>query len=599
MPRPVLVAGFALAVSGFTALGYEVLWTRALEFYTHNSTYAYSAMLAVFLLGIGLGSGLVARWSDRLREPLLTLAVLEIAIGVTVTAGLLLYSRYDILIPKMAAALGGLDSWGNVILLIFSEAGLVLLATTLLFGATFPVGASVVVQSLGTVGQRIGGLYTANTVGSIVGSLVAGFLLLPLLGMRTAFLVLALVNVLLGVGLALGTSAGRRGRIVAAGGVAVAVAMFVVVPPTLFQDSYARRFGPLLFYHEQVTDTVMVTEDDKGERMIRFGDGRGTAGTLSVREDRMYAHVPMLLHPNPRRILSICFGVGNSLAALTRYDVDHVDAVELSPGVVAAAPFFESTNRNVLSDPRVTLTIADGRNYLLTTDDLYDVIRLDPPELHTAGVVNLYTREFLEQSRDHLAPGGIFSIWVNIVMTPDEDMRLLVRTIASVFPHVSIWHGPYHYSWVINGSMESHAPDLVRLMERFAMPEPRVDLESIGVRDPFEFLFHFVMMGEDVQRFAGTGPIVTDDHTRLDFTVARSIDSSFGFANANTAGWLTEFMPGEHGQAGIGTFFRKVAHFDTFKRPVLPHLLNVDAAGFDAQTVQARIAAAGPRPADD
>jgi spermidine synthase len=166
-----------------------------------------------------------------------------------------------------------------------------------------------------------------------------------------------------------------------------------------------------------VTDTVMVTQDVGGDRMIRFGDGRGTAGTMTVRDDRMYAHIPLVLHPAPRDVLSICFGVGNSLAAILVHPVAHVDAVELSPGVVDAAPLFRKTNRDVLTDPRVRLTIADGRNFLLASHDAYDVIRLDPPELHTAGVVNLYTREFYELARAHLRPGGIFSIWVNIVMT--------------------------------------------------------------------------------------------------------------------------------------------------------------------------------------
>src|SRR5439155_40721 len=337
----------AFGLSGFTALGYEVLWTRALVHYTHNSTYAYSAMLAVFLLGLALGSAALGAVTDRLRRPLLALGAVEILTGASVVGGLALYARYDRLVPAAAAAMGGLGSWPRVVALVFGEAG-----------AALPL-----------------------------------------------------------------------------------------VPPSLFADGFARRFGPLLFYREEATDTVMVTRDARGERMLRFGDGRGTAGTMTVRDDRMYAHIPLLLHPAARRVLNICFGVGNSLAA-----------------------------------------------------------------------------------------------------------------VASVFPQVSVWRGPLRYSWVINGSVGPHGPDLALLARRFAEPRVRGDLAEIGVPDPFAFLAHFVLAGGEVAAFAGAGPVASDDSTRLDFTVPRSLDSFFGLANASSGGWLVDLMePGARHDVGLAVFWRKLA----------------------------------------
>ena len=590
MPGWVRLVCLAFAVSGFTALGYEVLWTRALEQFTHNSTYAYSAMLATFLFGLALGSALATGAADRLRRPLLALGVLEIAIGASVVVGLGVYARFDRLVPATVGALGGITSWPRVIALIFAQAGAVLLATTVLFGATFPVVARVVVDRLDAVGGRIAAAYVANTVGSIVGAVVVGFVLLPVLGMRGAFLALVVAN--LATGCALAVAGGARVAGAALAVVAAALAL-VAVPPGLFERSFARRFGPLLFYREEVTDTVMVTQDQRGERMIRFGDGRGTAGTMTVRDDRMYAHIPLVLHPAPRDVLSICFGVGNSLSAILAHPVAHVDSVELSPGVVDAAPLFRKTNRDPLSDPRVRLTIADGRNFLLASHDAYDVIRLDPPELHTAGVVNLYTREFYRLARAHLRPGGIFSIWVNIVMTPESDLRELVRTVADVFPHVSVWHSPLRYSWVINGSDAPLGPDLAVVLRRATEPAVRADLESIGIRDPFAFLGYFVLADDGVARFAGEGPLVTDDHTRLDFSVPRSIDAFYGFANANTGSWLVDLMaPNAHEDLALRIFFQKIARMGTYKEPVLPHLTNVEASGIPLDEVRARLAAA-------
>ena len=598
VPAPARLVMLAFGLSGFTALGYEVLWTRALVHYTHNSTYAYSAMLAVFLLGLALGSAALGAVTDRLRRPLLALGAVEILTGASVVGGLALYARYDRLVPAAAAAMGGLGSWPRVVALVFGEAGAALLPTTLLLGATFPLVARLVVDGLDGLGRRLGAAYVWNTVGSILGAVVAGFGLLPLLGMRDAFLTLALMN--LAVGAFLAVAEGRRaGAVTAALAAAAGAAALALVPPSLFADGFARRFGPLLFYREEATDTVMVTRDARGERMLRFGDGRGTAGTMTVRDDRMYAHIPLLLHPAARRVLNICFGVGNSLAAVAAHPIERVDAVELSPGVVDAAGFFRDTNHDVLADPRVRLTIADGRNFLLASHERWDVIRLDPPELHTAGVVNLYTREFYALARDRLAPGGLFSIWVNVVMTPEADLRLLVRTVASVFPQVSVWRGPLRYSWVINGSVGPHGPDLALLARRFAEPRVRGDLAEIGVPDPFAFLAHFVLAGGEVAAFAGAGPVASDDSTRLDFTVPRSLDSFFGLANASSGGWLVDLMePGARHDVGLAVFWRKLARMQTFARPVLPYLSGLAESGLTPEEVAARLAAAGAPVAD-
>src|SRR5438034_868223 len=313
----------AFGLSGFTALGYEVLWTRALVHYTHNSTYAYSAMLAVFLLGLALGSAALGAVTDRLRRPLLALGAVEILIGSSVVGGLALYARYDRLVPAAAAAMGGLGSWPRVVALVFGEAGAALLPTTLLLGATFPLVARLVVGGLDGLGTRLGAAYVWNTVGSILGAVVAGFGLLPALGMRGAFLTLVVGNLVVGTFLALAEGP-RAGAVPAALAAAAGALALALVPPGLFADGFARRFGPLLFYREEAADTVMVTRDGRGERMLRFGDGRGTAGTMTVRDDRMYAHIPLLLHPAARRVLNICFGVGNSLAAVAAHPIERV-----------------------------------------------------------------------------------------------------------------------------------------------------------------------------------------------------------------------------------------------------------------------------------
>ncbi len=592
MPLSSLLAAATFGVSGFTAMGYEVLWTRALEHFTHNSTYAYSAMLATFLAGIGFGSACAARPADRSPNPLALLGGIQLVIAATVIGALCLYLRFDGLIGSWAGAMGGITSWAHAMGLVFIEAGLTLFATTFLFGATFPVVARTVVDSLDSLGRRIGFAYLCNTLGSILGAAGIGFFVLPALGVGRSFLALILLNAFVGGGLLIFALEGRRRAAGLVGALATGALAVAWVPGDLLLGQYLDRYGKILFYREEVTDTVMVTESPSGERTIRYGDGRGTAGTWTVVEDRMYAHIPMLLHGAPRSVLQIGFGVGNTLRSVGRYPIDRAICVELSPGVSDAAPFFRSTNHDVLDDPRISLVVNDGRNFLLATQERFDVIRLDPPELHTAGVVNLYTREFYELARDHLGPQGIFSIWVNTVMTPTEDLRLLLRTVADVFPHTSVWHGPAGYSWVINGSAEPHDPDLVRLGEAFRRGEVATDLASIGIEDAFDFLEHFVFTGQALARFAGDGPLVVDDHTRLDFTVPRSADSFFGLGNVNTdyslVGLTDPDGSGDH-QVAARLFLRKVAEMQALKRPVLPHLKGIQEAGFEAAEVAERL----------
>ncbi|MCP5068577.1 MAG: hypothetical protein GY946_18605 [bacterium] len=594
----VRLAIVAFGVSGFTSLGLEVLWTRALEQFTHNSTYAYTSMLAIFLLGIGGGSALSSRVANRTRRPLFAFGLLELAIGASVIVSLLIYMNLLDWIPAVTAATGGLQSWYRAVAMIFGVAVVTMLVTTTLFGATFPYVARAVVERVDHIGHRIATAYAVNTVGAILGSVIVGFILLPSLGLRDSFAVLILMNLALGALLVACRNAGDQPTTdsgiasdvfgpagITAIGVAIALAAstFILLPQDLFKDIYAERYHKLLMYREQVTDIVMVTEDEHGERMIRYGDGRGTAGTKTYREDRSYAHVALMFHPKPERILNICFGVGNSLSSVTQYPVKSIVQVELSPGVVQAAPHFSRTNRNVLQDPRVELTIQDGRNYLLTSKEQFDIIRLDPPELHTRGIVNLYTKEFFELARDHLAKDGIFSIWVNIAYTPEAEMKMIARTAKEVFPHVTIWQSPWLYSWVINGSVEETPLDLEIMMKRFEDPLIGADLASIPYKSAFDFLNYFVMKDDDIVEFAGDAPTITDDRTRLDFTVPRAVESFFGISNNITDLFLLDQIDPD------ADVFLRGASYCRYKQRVFPHVVNHEALGLSASELEQKL----------
>jgi len=520
-----------ILLSGFASLACEVLWTRVLTFYTHNSTFAFSAMLATFLVGLSIGSWLIGLVLDRIHRRLAWFGWLEAALAVSVTGSVLVVERLPG-VMRVAFTSLGLQNWGVALLYIFGQTALVLLLPAIILGAIFPLATRIYTTGLGTVGRQVGAVYAANTLGAIFGSLGAGFIMIPLFGVRSSFLVIIGLNFLL-AGVLLVCSGTHRGwklfRLTAVA--LIGLACWAQVPEKIFYRNYVARFGEVLFYKEEASDTVMVAQaaHRPNSRMIIFADGRGTAGHPTVMEDRFYGHLPMLLHDDVQDVLVICFGVGNTVGAIGRHpEVQRIDIAELSPGVVECSRFFD-TNERILEDPRVNLTIEDGRNFLLTTDRKYDLIHLDPPEIHTAGVVNLYTREFYELCRDHLKPNGILSHWVNVYLLPEKESRMLAGTVQDVFPHTTVWQGPRHYSFNFICSDSELSIDLEGFRRRMAVPAVRQSLAEVHLDDQYDLLSLHLLSEESLRRFVGDVPLVTDDRTRVDFSVPRSIYSGFGF----------------------------------------------------------------------
>ena len=356
------LVSLALLLSGYTALSYEVLWNRSLLLYTHNSTYAFSSILIVFLLGTGLGSLLYASFSQRLTGHR-QLGLVQLLLGASVWISIPLTGE----LPKVLAALTdvtGADSWAAALSTIAVSAMSIVFVPTLLMGMTFPIATALLASSRDEIGEVTGRAYVYLTVGNILGPVLTGFFLIEWVGLRNAFAVGIFCNFLAAFALLLF----RRGlwpRVLAGAFAAGAIAVFFnTVERDIFRSYYEEFLDNILFYKEEVTDNVLVYERENGARSIFYSDGRGTAGTGTNFSNRLSGHIPMLLHPNPASVLSICFGVGNTLSALAQWEPDELVCVELSPGALEAAPLFP-TNRGVLDTPNLEVHVDDGRNYLL------------------------------------------------------------------------------------------------------------------------------------------------------------------------------------------------------------------------------------------
>jgi spermidine synthase len=501
--RRVLVV-FALA--GFAGLALEVVWFRILVQFITATTYAFTTMLAVVLLGIAVGSAAAAARIGRLADPVRALARVQIATGVLVVLSM--------------AALAWTYSRGWRTSGMIQACVVAMLPATTLMGAAFPLGlAAWLGGRRRDVGRRVGILYAINVCGAVVGALAGGFVLLPLLGSRGSLIAVAAIYALSGSLLmdARARSAGVRYGAVAA----VLTAAAVLVLPEFHQAVLARRHGRfdrVVFRAEGVQTTAAVHFQPPGQRVL-YLDGLHQANDSEamVRVHAEIGHLPMLLHPDPRRALVIGLGGGVTAGAASAHDTT-MDVVELARSVVAAAPFFAHVNRNLLERPNVRLRVDDGRNYLLLTRERYDVLTADIIQPIHAGAGNLYSREYFALARRVLRDGGLMLQWVG--HRDDDHYKLIMRTFLDVFPDATLWSG----GTLMVGGLEPLRISRPAVERQIADPDTRIELARVGL-DSYEALLRRYTAGPgEMRAFVGDGPLLTDDRPLLEYH--RSIDGT-------------------------------------------------------------------------
>jgi spermidine synthase len=368
-----------------------------------------------------------------------------------------------------------LETFGQAALLMLSQAGIVLLAPTLCMGAMFPLAIAAYHDGRANVGQSVGLLYAVNTAGNIVGSVLIGFLAIASFGVRDSILGMMAMN--LGVAAAIGVRESASPGLRVAwplAAIALLVAVDQGVSRQIFFDTFEKPKGSeIIYYREGATDTVAVIDRKQPRaRTLVYSDGRGAAGTHTLLWNLYLGHLPMLLHDDPQEVLHVCFGSGNSLMALTRHEPERIDMAELSPHVRETAKYFW-TNEDVVNHPSVNLVIEDGRNFVLGTEQSYDVVSLEPPNIFSAGVVNLYTQEFYELVLSRMKPGGIMLQWLPTDQLTESDRGHLIRAFTEAFPAVTIWQQLESPVLLLLGTREPLQVDLEAFRQRFDASCPR------------------------------------------------------------------------------------------------------------------------------
>ena len=509
--RPVILVAFALA--GFAGLGYEVVWTRILIFFLGNTVYAFSTMLTTFLIGMAIGSLVVAFFVDRARRLLTLFGLIEAAIGFYVLLTIYGFSWG----AEAIAPYGDHYPMWEGSLTRFGKAFALILLPTFLAGTTFSIAGRVYTTNFKRLGRSVGELYAWNTIGAILGSAATGFVLMPLVGLQKAMLVLCCINLAMGAVLCAMEPAMRRPLRMALAALVAAAAVIGVVaaPPDVFRhmQEVVSPNAEVLFYKEDPFGTVSVKR--KGIHRSIYIDNIDVAGSAPLYLDshKSLGHLPMLLHPNPRNVFVLGFGAGGSSYSVSTYpEVERIDAAEICGGVAEAARLLTQVNHDVFSNPKFHLHINDGRHYLLTADRKYDVISVDLLLASCAGAGSLYTREFYALCFDRLQDDGLMVQWLSPSHIAPTYVEMILRTARSVFPHLSLWFTRHHNHVIMVASKRPLEIDYAAIATRMGRPDTERDLAEVRLNDPAVFLSYFIAAGDTLDRALGDiGLMNTDD----------------------------------------------------------------------------------------
>jgi spermidine synthase len=438
----------ALGLGGFAAMALQIVWFRHLVAFFGGYRPVFSILLAAILIGIWLGA-LLGGWLARfVRRPA---ALQALALFGFVAASLGSLALAEGSREALARAFAGTPPW-SFYGMYFREAAALVLGPALFSGAAYPLANALAQRESRRVGERAGLLYLANTVGGVLGSLVAGFVLLPALGVQATAACAAGAIVLALAALLHATLRLERASAALAGAAACAALLALVAWQRLPADWLRQRSlwaalgagDRLVAVREGAGETIAVIERPGPYRVLAT-NGHPMSGTDpgSQRYMRAFAHVPLLLGDDVERVMVMCFGVGNTIDAVLRHPgVERVDVVDVSRDVLEQSEHFAASNGRPLLDPRVRVHVNDARLHLrMLPGESYDLITGEPPPISHAGVVSLYSREFFELARGALRPGGFITYWLPIYQVSESVARSLVRTFLDVFPGAMLLAG--------------------------------------------------------------------------------------------------------------------------------------------------------------
>jgi spermidine synthase len=514
--KPTQLALIGYALSGFAALGYQVVWTRTLAIFSLNAVYSFTIMLVTFLIGLAAGSAWMGRRIDRHPQPLALFGWLQIGIGMCAVIALYAFARMPTLLDVFTARTSFLASlWAE-----FFAAAVIMIVPTLLMGAVFPVVARLYTAPSPTdpsvatlpdqngVGSRIGRLYALNTVGATLGACMAGFVFIPLIGLQRSSLLLVALNLIIGAVAVLMASPASGERLRLAGVAGATMLAVALLPPGVYLGFREGVIPELVYYREGVDATVAVFKVKYPPLKMSFVNGRSEVPTdkHSMRAFHLLGHLPALIRPDAHNALMISFGNGIASGAMATHPIPRIHAVELVAEQVEAARLYEVENRGVLDRSGFQITIEDGRNYLLRSTERYDIITADATHPINSSSWALFTQEFYTMVRDHLADNGVFIQWLPFHDLSERDYRDIIHTFQSVFPHTTLWYTGATHSFLVATPYPLTRDQILALDAQLRGSAAGADLGDSRL-----LAADLIMHADEVAAFAAHGRIVHDD----------------------------------------------------------------------------------------
>ena len=530
----------ATAISGFISLALEVVWFRALILIFGSTTYSFSAMLTVFLLGIALGSALFSWITDHVKQPVVLFVLAQAAVGLYTLISMRWFNAMpDTLIAHL---LHSDFSWTGLLMAKFVITLLFLLPVTMLLGVAFTAIVQAVRRTRESSPRAVGGSYAANTVGAALGATIGGFFLLPILGIERTLIALAYGSLIVAICFCLMKGVSTRVRVVALATSVFGAVIAVSYPPQWDKQllSAGPFFAPwnyvqdgeiilrnnlaserLLYYEEGKTASVSVIQG-ADEDLFFSSNGKVEADTTprSMVLQRMMGHLPMLFHSAAERVVNIGLGAGVTFGALGCYPVEHLQVVEIEPAVKEVVRIWGERNHHILDHPKVVITINDGRNHLFATDERYDVITSDPFEPVMAGAANLYTVEHFQQARKRLYDDGIMCQYLPLYELSGEDYASILRSFVSVFPRSVLFFAGF--DTIILGLNDKAKLRIESVIKRFKIQAVRDSLSELGFTSPEMVLGMYAVDLEQNQDFMCSGRLNTDAHPFVEFSAPKS-----------------------------------------------------------------------------
>jgi spermidine synthase len=555
---PLQLAFFGASVAGLSALALEVMWTRAISLIIGSTTYSFTIMLAAFLAGIWIGSWLHASFPLRRINESVQFGAALICIGVTSFAASQLIPR----VPQLVVWLNYLlyaDRYQIQLGTAMLGAFAVMLIPCVFMGIAFPVACQARARLKFKFGESVGDTLGLNTLGSIIGSLAASFVLIPALGLQGGMVWASSLAVGYGVIVLTASVTGRSSRRAFALAAAVSLALILALgAPKLAPrwdiahlatfkhdriQTYSQRGGgfraqtglDLLYYEEGRSSTIAVVDSVYRRYRRRYitvngkvvaSDGSGDMDILLL-----LGHVPAIVHPNPRTALVIGFGAGVTLGSVAAHrEIEELTLIEIEPAVLEAGSLFAHVNDDVLHrDPRLEVIIQDGRNFVKTTNRKFDVITADPVHPWAAGSAYLYTTEYYAQAAERLNPGGVMCQWVPLNDISVAEVKSIVGTFAENFEYVSVWNTVSDIALV--GSNQPFRLSMDRLTERLAEPDVRRQLGWLDLTDAKSFMSWLAVETAGVDLYSRDAIINTDDNLYLEFSTPLTIGKSCKLEN--------------------------------------------------------------------